>query len=211
MPRSSASSKRTHSFPLRFTAAVSTIAVLFLVSHELISPTAQVIPVASGAKLIVKQKPLASSDSAVKNQKDVNLLRFEAHANQPVGIQITNAVFSARVESVNNAQRYALWVDTNDDQMVDTVLQTTTANNGLVRFDTTYVLTGSKQCETNADCPNKQTCSSCICSKSTESALKNQILSPLLNRRCQDSDGGRKSNVRGTTTNVRLNNRTYSS
>lgn len=211
MPRSSASSRRTHSFPLRFTAAVSAVAVLFLVSRELISPTAQVIPVASGAKLIVEQKPLASSDSAVENQKDVNLLRFEARANQPVGIQITNAVFSARVGSVNDAQRYALWVDTNDDRVVDTVLQTTTANNGLVRFDTTYVLAGSEQCETDADCPNGQTCSSCICSKSTESALKGQILSPLLGRRCQDSDGGRKSNVRGTTTNVRLNNRTYSS
>lgn len=78
---------------------------------------------APSAELYVTQKAMASSDIAVENQKNVPLLRFEATASDVEDVVLTKAVFEAAEGSLNTAGNYALWVDTNDDTIVDFVLE----------------------------------------------------------------------------------------
>ncbi len=74
-----------------------------------------------GENLFVTSKALQETDTVVRNQKDVVLQRFEARAQS--AIVLTRAVFEAQQGSLANAQNYALWVDTDDNGVVDTVLQ----------------------------------------------------------------------------------------
>ncbi|MDD4627997.1 MAG: hypothetical protein PHE68_01225, partial [Candidatus Peribacteraceae bacterium] len=82
---------------------------------------------ATGAKLTIAQKALASTDTAVSNQRNVNFLRFETRA-QNADALFTKAVFIAQTGSPANASNYALWVDTNGDRAVDTILQSGVAS-----------------------------------------------------------------------------------
>ncbi|OIO54565.1 hypothetical protein AUJ46_02895 [Candidatus Peregrinibacteria bacterium CG1_02_54_53] len=77
------------------------------------------------ASLTVEVKALATTDSAVENAKDINLLRFEAKASSAEDLLLTKAVFedSTGGTTDDNATNYALWVDTDGDRVVDTVLE----------------------------------------------------------------------------------------
>ena len=74
-------------------------------------------------ELTVAVKALASADTAVKNAKNVNLYRFEARASESKDLLLTKAIFDAESGSLLNTQNYALWVDTNADSTVDTILE----------------------------------------------------------------------------------------
>ncbi|MBI2117902.1 hypothetical protein HYT95_03295, partial [Candidatus Peregrinibacteria bacterium] len=74
-------------------------------------------------ELTVAVKGLSAADTAVKNAKSVNLYRFEARASESKDLLLTKAIFDAESGSLLNAQNYALWVDTNADATVDTILE----------------------------------------------------------------------------------------
>ena len=80
------------------------------------------------ASLTVTVKANGTTDTAVENSKNISLLRFEARAGEAEDILLTKAVFKAESGSLNNGQNYALWVDTDGDGTVDTVLQSGIAN-----------------------------------------------------------------------------------
>ncbi len=77
----------------------------------------------SNAALQIAVKNLNSTDTSVKNAKDVRLLRFEARAGEAEDVLFTKAVFETALGSLNNAQNYTLWADTDGDGVVDTKLQ----------------------------------------------------------------------------------------
>ncbi len=86
--------------------------------------------------LNVSVKSIGTSDTAVKNSKNVNLLRFEARAGEAEDILITNSIFAAASGSLLNGQNYALWADTDGDSVVDTILEKgVSAQNSQVSFD----------------------------------------------------------------------------
>ncbi|MDP6561859.1 MAG: myxococcus cysteine-rich repeat containing protein, partial [Candidatus Peribacteraceae bacterium] len=70
----------------------------------------------------VAQKDIGTGDIAVEHQKNINLLRFEVRADG-ADLLFTGALFEAKYGSVNNATNYALWVDTDYDGTVDTILE----------------------------------------------------------------------------------------
>ncbi len=76
------------------------------------------------AGLTVTGKVTALTDTTVSNAKNVNLFRFEGRASEAADILVTNLIFAAASSSsLVNGQNYTLWVDTNDDGVVDTILQ----------------------------------------------------------------------------------------
>lgn len=89
------------------------------------------------AGLTVTGKATATTDTAVENSKNVNLIRFEARASEAADILITDLIFEGATGfSLVNAQNYSVWVDTNDDGVVDTILQKgVAAQSGQVSFD----------------------------------------------------------------------------
>lgn len=89
------------------------------------------------AGLTVTGKATATTDTAVENAKNVNLIRFEARASEAADILITDFIFEAATGfSLVNAQNYSVWVDTNDDGVVDTILQKgVAAQSGQISFD----------------------------------------------------------------------------
>ncbi len=94
-------------------------------------------PPTISSQITITQKTTASTDTALKNQKNVNLLRFEARANQVTDLLLTGATFTANnltngsaQLTLVNAQNYTLWVDTNADGIVDTILQSGRAAQG---------------------------------------------------------------------------------
>jgi hypothetical protein len=79
-------------------------------------------------------KPLFATGSAVTNQKNITLLRFQPSPDVQ-DILFTGATFDAVQGSLLNAQNYTLWADTNGDKMVDTKLQSgVAAQQGKVIF-----------------------------------------------------------------------------
>lgn len=74
-----------------------------------------------GDTLFITSKHTGMNDTVVRNQKDVTLQRFEAYAKSD--IVFTRAEFEAQQGSLANAQNYALWVDTDNNGAVDTILQ----------------------------------------------------------------------------------------
>ncbi|MEI8230344.1 MAG: S-layer homology domain-containing protein [Candidatus Peregrinibacteria bacterium] len=75
------------------------------------------------ASLTVQTNNLKTRDSAVKNTPDIALLQFETKASAAEDVLITKVVFDAQSGSLLNATNYTLWVDTNNDRKVDSVLQ----------------------------------------------------------------------------------------
>lgn len=75
------------------------------------------------ASLTVAVKALSTSDTAVENAKNINLLRFEAKASSAEDLLFTKAVFEADSGSLLNGNNYSLWVDTDGNRTVDTVLE----------------------------------------------------------------------------------------
>jgi len=81
-------------------------------------------------------KAIGSSDTAVKNSKNISLLRFEARAGEAEDILFTKAIFRSESGSLLNGQNYALWVDTDGDSVVDTILEKgVAAQSSQVTFD----------------------------------------------------------------------------
>ncbi|MDA0376044.1 MAG: S-layer homology domain-containing protein [bacterium] len=75
------------------------------------------------ATLTVSVKEIGTGDTAVENAKNINLFRFEARAGEAEDILFTKAIFASASGSLNNGQNYALWVDTDGDGVVDTILE----------------------------------------------------------------------------------------
>ena len=87
-------------------------------------------------ELNIAVKSIGTSDTAVKNSKNINLLRFEARAGEAEDVLLTSAIFEANAGNLNNAQNYALWADTDGDSVVDTILEDgVAAQNSQVSFD----------------------------------------------------------------------------
>lgn len=97
-----------------------------------ITGTAQRI---ADASFTIAVKANGTADVAVKNSKNINLMRFEARAGEAKDILFTKAIFKAASGSLNNGQNYTLWVDTDGDGKVDTILdQGESAQNSKVTF-----------------------------------------------------------------------------
>ena len=76
------------------------------------------------AGLTISGKATATSDTAVENAKNISFLRFEGRASEAADILLTDLIFTAATSSsLVNANNYTLWVDTNDDGVVDTILE----------------------------------------------------------------------------------------
>ena len=82
------------------------------------------VQVFENPQLIVVQKTLNAFDTAVENAKDINLLRFEAEGE----VLLTKAQFTAVQGDLDNVYNYTLWVDTDGDRTVDTVLEDDVVN-----------------------------------------------------------------------------------
>lgn len=82
------------------------------------------------ATLTIAVKSIGTSDTAVENANDINFFRFEARAGEAEDILFTKAVFLATSGSLQNAQNYTLWVDTDGDSVVDTILEDGVASQG---------------------------------------------------------------------------------
>ncbi|MFH1670606.1 MAG: S-layer homology domain-containing protein [Patescibacteria group bacterium] len=88
------------------------------------------------AALTIAQQSTGASDITVKGAKDVTLMRFETRAGSARDILLTRLSFEAEAGSLLNGQNYTLWVDTNGDSEVDTVLQRGASPQGsLLTFD----------------------------------------------------------------------------
>jgi len=74
-------------------------------------------------RLDITVKSTGTTDTAVVNQKDITLLRFEASTDETEDVLLTEATFAAQMGSLYNGQNYALWVDTDYDDSVDTILE----------------------------------------------------------------------------------------
>lgn len=86
----------------------------------------------------VAVKSIGSTDTAVKNEKNVTLLRFETYAGALTGTPrdalLTEATFTAA--GATNMQNYTLWADTTGDGLVDTRVQSgVNSYNGYITFD----------------------------------------------------------------------------
>ncbi|MBT6730903.1 hypothetical protein HOA73_03010 [Candidatus Peregrinibacteria bacterium] len=77
----------------------------------------------ASATLTVAVQNIGTDDTAVENAESVRLLRFEARAGSAESILLTKAIFEAESGSLVDAQNYALWVDTDGDSEVDTILE----------------------------------------------------------------------------------------
>ncbi|MDO8468355.1 MAG: DUF4215 domain-containing protein [Candidatus Peribacter sp.] len=208
MARSSTPPRRIK-LPLLLLFLLCAVIVLFALNRVMLRPTAQIITDVPGVKLTVSQKALATTDTVVSNQKNVTMLRFEARAEQPSGVRFNRATFSTTQGKPTDAQTYSLWVDTDGDRVVDTLLKTATPTNDSVTFDMDYLLPGAEECETNANCRDGQVCTGCRCT-TPGTSLKGQLVTPLyIGSRCTDSDAGRNGSVKGITTNVRMGARTF--
>ncbi len=77
----------------------------------------------AAATLTIAVKNIGTTDTSVSNAKNVNFLRFEARAGEAEDILYTKSVFESASGSLNNGQNYSLWVDTDGDGKVDTILE----------------------------------------------------------------------------------------
>ncbi|MDD5055195.1 MAG: dockerin type I domain-containing protein [Candidatus Peribacteraceae bacterium] len=86
--------------------------------------------------LAVTQKATVPNDTATANQKNINLLKFEARANEVEDVLLTDLSFRNSDGDLTNVVNYTLWVDINADGAVDPILQKgAVAANGFVTFD----------------------------------------------------------------------------
>lgn len=89
----------------------------------------------STAMLDVAVKNIGTTNTAVRNQRNVQLLRFEAKGNNQ-DPTITRVVAKAAAGNLLNAQNYTLWADNDGDGSVETIVQTgVAAQNNLVSFN----------------------------------------------------------------------------
>ncbi|PIQ76383.1 hypothetical protein COV83_03555, partial [Candidatus Peregrinibacteria bacterium CG11_big_fil_rev_8_21_14_0_20_49_14] len=77
----------------------------------------------AAATLTIAVKAIGTTDTAVENAKNITLFRFEARAGEAEDILFTKAVLESKSGSLLNGQNYTLWVDTDGDGVVDTILE----------------------------------------------------------------------------------------
>lgn len=105
------------------------------VCSQLAQVTGTACAVGSKATLNVTVQDIGNRDVAVKNEKNVNLLRLEAQAGETDTL-LTRIVARAAAGSPLNANNYTLWFDSDGDYVVDTILQKgVAAQSNLIRFD----------------------------------------------------------------------------
>ena len=75
------------------------------------------------ATLIITVKEIGTGDTAVENAENVLFFRYEARAGEAEDILFTKAIFESASGSLQDGQNWALWVDTDGDGQVDTVLE----------------------------------------------------------------------------------------
>ena len=75
------------------------------------------------SQLSVTERAIGVSDTVVQNAQDVTLLRFEATAGKAEDVFLTQVVMKADSGSLVDAGDYTLWVDSDDDGTVDTILE----------------------------------------------------------------------------------------
>ncbi len=80
------------------------------------------------ATLTIAVKAIGTGDTAVENAKNILLFRFEARAGEAEDILFTKAIFESATGSLQNGQNYTLWVDTDGDGQVDTILESGVAS-----------------------------------------------------------------------------------
>ena len=82
----------------------------------------------ANATLQIAMKGLVATDNAVENSEDINLLRFEARAGEAEDILFTKAIFDEGSGDLGNVTDYSLWVDSDGDGTVDTILESGVAS-----------------------------------------------------------------------------------
>jgi hypothetical protein len=89
----------------------------------------------AAAELVISVEGIGSTETAVRNTKNINLLRFSARAGEGEDILFRGAIFVADDGTLLNAQNYTLWVDDDGDSVVDTILESgVAAQNSEVAF-----------------------------------------------------------------------------
>jgi hypothetical protein len=76
----------------------------------------------ASADLRITERALGTSDTVVENAQDVTLFRFEATAGKAEDIFITQFNLKADEGTLVDAGDYTLWVDSDDNGSVDTIL-----------------------------------------------------------------------------------------
>gem|GEM_PF-3225170 len=100
----------------------------FAAVHRIEAP--EVLP-----QYYVTQRSLSRADTVVSNAKNVNLLRFDVGSFGGDSL-LTSARFTAAAGSPYNFTNYTLWGDTDDNGIVDTILESgVTPNQGIITFD----------------------------------------------------------------------------
>ncbi|MDD3896984.1 MAG: hypothetical protein PHU04_04065, partial [Candidatus Peribacteraceae bacterium] len=96
----------------------------------------------ANATLTIAVKALNTTNDAVENASNINLLRFEARAGEAEDILFTKLIFDEGAGDAQNVNNYALWVDTDADGIVDTVLEDGVATQGSSNYVTFANLAG---------------------------------------------------------------------
>ena len=74
------------------------------------------------SSLSITERGLGTTDTVVENSQDVALFRFEATAGKAEDIFVTQFVIKADTGSLVDGADYTLWVDSDDDGTVDSIL-----------------------------------------------------------------------------------------
>lgn len=77
------------------------------------------------ASLTLAVRATGGTDTAVKNSKNINMMRFEVRAGEAKDLLLTKLIFASATgaTALQSGQNYTLWVDTDGDGKPDTVLQ----------------------------------------------------------------------------------------
>lgn len=88
----------------------------------------------TGAKLALSVQTTANSGTAAAGQTGITLMRFDAGAAEPV--RLTKVIATAQTGALSDATNYRLMVDTDQNGIVDTVVQSgVTPISGTLTFD----------------------------------------------------------------------------
>ncbi len=109
-------------------------------THIIVAPT-----------VTVAVRSIGATETTVRKAQNINLLRFDVTPGAASDALVTSATFEDAAGNLLNAQNYALWVDSDGDTIVDTILEkgvAASASGGTVTFDD---LNGGKGFEVAAE------------------------------------------------------------
>lgn len=88
------------------------------------------------AEMNVRVVSIGAADTVVANQKNVNLLTFEASTDPDGQVLFTSVSFTAAQGTFANGQNYCLWADTDGNGSADTIVEShVSPANGRLTFD----------------------------------------------------------------------------